>query len=484
MNIGLAIIFSIANIIVYLSIKYSLKGILTHKNGMILGMHVGQEYIEDQELVGLVDKYKKKFKIFNLFILIGVVATPITMWIDMMLSIRVFLVWIIIIVIYMQIFSTRAMRDMYSLKEDKGWVNNNSKTLIKVDTRVTAAGDRMYIKPSVHIVFIVFFGFMILDALMKGPIYDLVLKRMTQSTNITGINDMRMTLLLILSLGSFISISYFMTHRWYTNKANRVYCDNSDINYRANMVDKWYWSLAMVIGGTLNLIAHVYMIVAIGINGWIDDSSIFAYICILILSSIVTIFIVSLVDTKISDVLRLAKNIEYVDDDYYWRRGYYYNPDSNKLFVQDRFSSTNLNFNMAKRSAKVINGLLSILFIGTMVFTFYVTFGSSDIDLVMRGDNIRIKASTYETSFDISDIEEVSLVDDIKDTSVIRTNGMSIDDIDIGHYVGKKEGKMMLYINSDKRPLLKIKLKDKFVYVSGDDNLDVKMVYKKIVSAR
>ena len=35
----------------------------------------------------------------------------------------------------------------------------------------------------------------------------------------------------------------------------------------------------------------------------------------------------------------------YIDDDYYWRNGWYSNPDDRRLFIQDRYSSMNYTVN-------------------------------------------------------------------------------------------------------------------------------------------
>ena len=97
MEIALTIIFAICNLIVYFAIKHSLKGVFDYRNGMILGMHVPKESIEDQDLVSLVDKYKKRFRVLNKIVLFGVVFTIFLIWYDTEIFIRVFMVWIMVI---------------------------------------------------------------------------------------------------------------------------------------------------------------------------------------------------------------------------------------------------------------------------------------------------------------------------------------------------------------------------------------------------
>lgn len=38
----------------------------------------------------------------------------------------------------------------------------------------------------------------------------------------------------------------------------------------------------------------------------------------------------------------------YIDDDYYWRNGWYSNPDDRRLFIQDRYSSMNYTVNLGR----------------------------------------------------------------------------------------------------------------------------------------
>ena len=49
----------------------------------------------------------------------------------------------------------------------------------------------------------------------------------------------------------------------------------------------------------------------------------------------------------------------YMDDDYYWRNGWYDNPGDPRLFVQDRFNSMNYTTNVGSRQ----EGICSVAFV-------------------------------------------------------------------------------------------------------------------------
>ena len=49
----------------------------------------------------------------------------------------------------------------------------------------------------------------------------------------------------------------------------------------------------------------------------------------------------------------------YVDDDVYWKYGWYNNPNDRHILVQDRFNSMNYSFNFGRPAVKVILGILA-----------------------------------------------------------------------------------------------------------------------------
>ena len=202
------------------------------------------------------------------------------------------------------------------------------------------------------------------------------------------------------------------------------------------------------------------------------------YIGSLVISSIVVAFVARIVNTKKDDILSQAKNIEYMDDDYYWRKGWYSNPNDKRILVPSRINNMNQEFNMARKPAIAINILLLLIIFGT----FLICLVPIDKNVIVRADNdqISVKSGMYETDFKRSDILDLDLVDDLDQDSYIRTNGISMGETDIGRFRGKKSGRLDLYINSSKRPLVRVKLKNKLVYISGDKNKRPEKIFRLI----
>ena len=133
---------------------------------------------------------------------------------------------------------------------------------------------------------------------------------------------------------------------------------------------------------------------------------------------------------------------------------------------------------MAKKSAIVINIVLLLIILGT--FAICLVPIDKNVLVKAKNDQISVKSGMYKTEFKRSDILDLDLVDDLEDDSYIRTNGISMGEIGIGRFRGKKSGRLDLYINSAKRPLVRVKLKNKLVYISGDKNKKAEKIYKLI----
>ena len=473
MNILLLVVIGISNLIVYLAFGMVIRNILEYKNDMILGMHVDRDRLEDLDLVALLKKYKKRLDIFKLILFGGSVITLGMILINLTIFIIVYMTWIIFIIAYYQYISVFCMRDMYRLKEDKGWLTKGS-SLVKIDTSVSSMVDKIKIHPLVHLPFMLVYTHLLIDTLIGGKIFISVTKGMLPS----DYQDFRFACMIILAIGLVMSLFFLFIHIIYGDRKNQVYCEDSKINYMANRVDKLYWSRACLIGDIMVFLTNAYILYRLYKNVWLYDIDFGIYIGGLVISNIVVVFVAKIINTKKNDILSQAKNIEYVDDDYYWRKGWYSNPNDKRIFVPSRLNSMNQEFNMAKKSAIVINIVLLLIILGT----FIICLVPIDKNVIVRTnkDQISVRSGMYKTDFRRSDILNLDMVDDLEEDYYIRTNGISMGEIDIGRFRGKKSGRIDLYINSAKRPLVRIKLKNKLVYISGDKNKNAEKIYKLI----
>ena len=71
----------------------------------------------------------------------------------------------------------------------------------------------------------------------------------------------------------------------------------------------------------------------------------------------------------------------YVDDDEYWKTGYYYNPNDNHILVKNRMFDGNYSFNLANPKARFICGGLYIVIKAAVVYKLVVLLPFSNVKL-------------------------------------------------------------------------------------------------------
>ena len=91
MNILLLVIIGISNLIMCLVFWSVIGKIVKYKNGMVLGMHIDRDKLEDPDLLTLVDKYKKKLNFFKLALVFGSIITLVMTWVDISFFIVVYI---------------------------------------------------------------------------------------------------------------------------------------------------------------------------------------------------------------------------------------------------------------------------------------------------------------------------------------------------------------------------------------------------------
>lgn len=84
----------------------------------------------------------------------------------------------------------------------------------------------------------------------------------------------------------------------------------------------------------------------------------------------------------------------YVDDDEYWKTGYYYNPNDNHILVKNRMFDGNYSFNLANPKARFICGGLYIVIKTAVVYTLVVLLPFSNVKLNVDISSEKMKVST------------------------------------------------------------------------------------------
>jgi hypothetical protein len=194
------------------------------------------------------------------------------------------------------------------------------------------------------------------------------------------------------------------------------------------------------------------------------------------------IFIIILESTMIRNYFNKIQELKrkydenYDDNDKYWRGFFYNNPNDKSFMVQKRFG-IGTTINIAHPMAKGFLGVIMLITIGTLIFTLVIGYKLNDAEflLTVNENKIIIEAPMYGMEFDKSEIEEVSKITELPEG--IRTNGAETDDIALGNYKLDGYGKSNLFVYRDVKNIVVIKLKDKYLFITGKDIEETEKYY-------
>lgn len=146
------------------------------------------------------------------------------------------------------------------------------------------------------------------------------------------------------------------------------------------------------------------------------------------------------------------------DEDYYWRKGWYENPEDPHFWVQDRYSSTNYSLNIGRKGGKIF---LAVITIGTLslfiwMCVMFVRMDFTPVRLKIDAEHVKITSGYTGAEFDKDEIEEIKLIEKLPDEKFVRTNGSADGNQWLGKFRGSKSGACRMYVWLKETPIIEI----------------------------
>lgn len=462
MDIFLFIIFLFCNLLTVLICRYAYGKPWEYSQGMLFGVHIPATEIHQKEVDEICRKAQNRWKKFqNVNLLLGVGICLICL-VDFEVFLLIFTLWIFQYVagIYYLIVGTH--RRMYALKIRNHWVDERSRRTVRPRERVCDPGKREISVRQHLMVFVLVFASAALLFLRSEPTEE----------SITG--------WIFWGVTAAMSALFLGFHSWILKKSGVTYCESEEENQTLNQRTRRSWSAGLFRADLANAAAWLVFLLASTKESMIWGA---AGYCVLELSAVVFLLVPVLrEDSRRREFLALDPGWYDRDDDEYWKNGWYSNPDDPHLLVQDRMSSTNFTFNMARPAAKVICALLTALIAATLVGTvvLLLLFQNASTQFSVEGDRYSFSSVWYHSEFQSSDIEEIRLIDRLPEESYTKINGGATEEYRIGHFRGGESGKCMMYLKNDVTPVLEIRLKDEVIYANSADPSETQEWYEII----
>lgn len=241
MSIALFIIFLFMNFFILLIMKFVYTSNYSYTEGMLLGVHIPKEHIEDETVLNIVAAARRKMnRIIWINLILGTALCFVVFW-EIIIFILAYTVWMIAFCFWITYANNSAHRKMYALKMKNDWVVPDQRRKRYIDTNVSTQIGKSEISFNYH-------GIIILVELICLLPF------------VIGKSAVISTTMIIMGLCSVLMSLTPMIFHIYVNRHERtVYSSDTQLNQTVNRTMKIYKGLAMLILSATNAVAWVYI---------------------------------------------------------------------------------------------------------------------------------------------------------------------------------------------------------------------------------
>ena len=437
-----------------------------YAEGMLLGVHLPQEAADQAEVVALMDTFRRRTRRFYLVnLILGVAVCLVTFW-RFSPFLILWCLWLVEFVIGAQWLLLGTHRTLYDLKMARGWVVGEPATLAAADTRASA--QRRGQGPG--LVWHLLPCGLILTTLLLPGVRDFLL---TQGSG-WG----------LLGSGLAISLTLWALHAVLSRRGNKVYSQDTAVNQAVNRLERQVWGWALLLSSLFNAAACWSAAWWMARAHWVGHTAYGIYLVLELLPA--AIFLTGMLGMarRRRQILAADPVPLVVDDDVYWRKGWYENPNDPRWLVQDRLVPYNYSMNMAKPGAwggtiALLAGV-GILLVGLCVLFLWADFGGSSVSIT--SERVAVSAFLYDTEVAPQDIQSVTLLEALPEDDYVRTNGLDDGRRLIGHFRGRETGPCEMYLYTASSPLLAVETGEGTLYFNSQDPAQTQTWYADLLA--
>ena len=351
MGVFLFITFLICDLITCLICKHAYNQNLIYQSGMLLGVHIPKEEIAHPQVEALCRQSRRQWKIYQN---IHIAAGSLLCLIGFFSAEWLVLVWIIWYLLYlggMEILMVRPLRRMYQIKQEQGWIREKSRRTVYIDTELSALSGQMAPRAYWHLLLLA------AEMAATAALYVHLQRQSGQAGP---------EILVLGGVAMAVTLLVWAMRLYLVERRNVVYSQSSKINIAVNGLVKRTWAKAFMGADGWNCAAWLYLAFRWFQAGNPGKGDWFVYALLQLAAAASALSPWGNAIRKKRELLAADEQPVEVDDDEYWKNGWYENPQDPHLLVQNRLCDTNYTFNMARPAARWLNIGISLLLVGSL----------------------------------------------------------------------------------------------------------------------
>lgn len=435
-----------------------------YENGMLLGVHLPQSEAESEEVLSFMKNYRKasnRFYGWNLAA--GMIVCGFCFW-----YLSIFMIfwslWFIELFAGGFYVLCRWHRKLYDLKVERGWVGGGGSRILASAESVREEGRRAGPSPHWHLFFCVL---ILLPCLI------------VQVRSAVALNETEAVLFWTALIVGFL---FWGVHAAVRRVKDRVYSEDPAVNTEINRLQKAVWSWILTGCGICNLSAYLLAAQSVSESGICSGPALIGYVILESLSVLFFLVGFPYMAFRKRKILSSDERPAYIDDDVYWKNGWYSNPNDPKLLVQDWACPWNYTTNMARPAGRICMaaGVLVALFSFGIAIWFTVKFEFTPIDMELAEDGIKITSGYSDVEIGYEEITGLEVIPQLPEDDFRRVNGGEDPEKLVGKFRGEETGNCRMYIYIGYEPVLEIETGEGPVYINSREESQVEKWYLAI----
>ncbi|GCF93530.1 hypothetical protein NRIC_14210 [Enterococcus florum] len=258
--------------------------------------------------------------------------------------------------------------------------------------------------------------------------------------------------------------------------------DDQAINQQYNDLTKFHWSFLMLVISWLFPFLTLLPAWSLVLSASVFSMIAFVLFLLLLFFCAFTFYWLFRLRRKQDALLAQTSSFRYHGDDYYWRYGFYYNPDDRRLMVPDRIGF-NLSVNLARVGGKIFLGITGVILVVTMFISivplYVLDFHPNPMTLQVSEHQVRLDGPYVgKKRIPLKKIQQVALLEQLPNSGT-RTNGMATENYAVGSFRVKGKAATFL-VDHRSTPILKIKTADRDYYYTNRDAKQTLTDYQRL----
>lgn len=443
---------------------FVLKNSAKPKKGLVFGVTMKKEWLNDEEMQTLTNQYQKKMK-RNLLIML---VTPLVCFLTDHVSIQltIWMIWLFAAIVAMELPFIQANKKVTELRRERGWQDDLQK---EEYVELKDAGEVRRVK------FLPFFWPMLVSAAAVALPYFMI-----YVFDFGALDAGRIRAFVpVVAILAVCTPLFYLIAVWMDRRKTDVISTDSDVNINYARAKKNVWKnlwlqgtwgnalYALIVSAVLVADFHFLNVV---VNGALIYTIVLLYLCFAALQKI----------RKIEKAYEEKKDLAVVasnDEGWYWGV-IYYNPKDHHSLVETRMG-TGTTVNMATTLGKVmiviaVVALLSIpVMCGWCILEEFVP-----IQLQVSDEVLYAKHLDVDYEIPVEKIENLTVIEELPDWT--KRNGSAMDNLEKGKFYVHNVGPCEAFVNPQNTMFLQFTAEDVVYYMSGIDDAQTMEVYEML----